>query len=76
MTWTVTWAFRAKGVIHFRANYDPANPTTYDVILFKQQSKCPKPTPATANCWFSVTNSGGSTTAVFQTPTNGGSRGV
>ncbi|HEY6058718.1 MAG TPA: hypothetical protein VIV06_11835, partial [Candidatus Limnocylindrales bacterium] len=76
VVWTISWLEKPKGVIHFRDGYDPVtNPTAFDNIPFKGSTKCPTPTPADVNCWFSVTTSGHITTAVFQTPLNGGSKG-
>jgi hypothetical protein len=77
VTWTIGFNFNPSGVIHFRDGYDPTtNPTAYDFIPFKNTSQCGNP-KATVNCWISVSPPvNGIRTAVFQTATNGGGRGV
>jgi hypothetical protein len=74
--WTVNWGSKPKLVVHFLDGYDPVlNATAYEVLQFKSASRCATPAPANALCWFSLTTSGGTTTAVFQTPSNGYIRG-
>jgi hypothetical protein len=63
------------GIIHYKANYNPNDASTYDVIPLTKKFKC-NTTTLTRNCWNSITPSGGgvkpvSVTVEFVTDSNG-----
>ena len=51
------------GIVHYKDNYDPNNPATYDVIPLTKKFKCSA--TLTTNCWNTITPSGGGIKPVF-----------
>jgi hypothetical protein len=80
--WTMRWTWSStlkkvspKGVVHFHDDFVATDPSTYDVIYFTRDFRCPA-TP-TANCWQAplLTDNKTFFEVVFFTEENGSGRG-
>lgn len=82
--WTMKWTWSTtlkkvspKGVIHLHDDFVATDPSTYDVIYFTRDFRCPAlPAPPTANCWQSpLLTDNRFFQVVFFTEENGSGRG-
>jgi hypothetical protein len=80
VSWYVRWTWsdalkktNPKGFIHFRDDFDPSDPSTYDVIYFSNKGHCP--TSTSTGCWTNQNSTSTYFEVWFQTLDNGSGRG-